>query len=301
MIPLQDFLELPVQDIATLVRQPGPQVCVFPINGTRRWFMLEHAHKAGDDPIAAYLDISSQNHIALYRLFFDHGIDTLLTPTLGPDILLRGDDYMQQIGVVGLARLANGDDFLSFYDEYDVRVHFYGDYRKALSASPHAHLADIFDTVAERTKHHKKHRLFFGVFGNDATEAVAEFSVRYFQEHGQIPDKHAIIESYYGEYVNPATLFIGFDKFSAFDYPLLASGEEDLYFTAAPSPYMTDKQLRTILYDHLYTRRVEEPDYATISPDELSWMKTYYQTNQNNVFGVGSLRSQVWYPLPQIK
>jgi tuberculosinol/isotuberculosinol synthase len=296
MITLDEFLALPTEKVANLVRAAGPQVCVFPINGTRRWFMLEYGDRQWDDPIGAYMDIASANHILLCKLVFDHGIDTLLTPTLGPDILLRGEEYMARIGSEGLARLAQGPDFMKFYAEYDVRVHFYGDHRKALASSPYAHLSDLFDQAAERTRNHKRFRLFFGIFGNDVAEAVAEFAVKYYQQHGKSPDRRAIVAMYYGEYVEPATFFIGFDKFSAFDYPLLNLGEEALYFTVSPSLYLSQRQLRLILYDYLYARSAPEPDYDTLSPQAKTRMRAFYRANEENVFGLGVLYDGIWYP-----
>jgi tuberculosinol/isotuberculosinol synthase len=296
MITLDEFLALPTEKVANLVRAAGPQVCVFPFNGTQRWFMLEYGDRQWDDPICAYMDIAAENHISLCKLIFDHGVDTLLTPTLGPDILQRGEEYMARIGSEGLARLAQGSDFQKFYDEYDVRVHFYGNHRKALVASSYAHLSDLFDQAAERTKNHKRFHLFFGIFGNDAAEAVAEFAVKYYQEHGKVPDRRAIIAMYYGEYVEPATFFIGFDKFSAFDYPLLNLGEEDLYFTVSPSFYLSQRQLRAILYDHLYVRWAPEPDYDTLSPQAKTRMRVFYRTNRENLFGLGVLYDGIWYP-----
>jgi adenosine tuberculosinyltransferase len=297
MISLDEFLALSTSEVAKLVSNAGPQVCVFPINGTRRWFVLEHAQDAGPDSIQSYMVISSQNHISLYKLFFDHGIDTLLTPAIGPDILLRGNEYMQRIGAAGMARLASGKEFLEFYSEYDVRVHFYGNYRKALQSTPHEYLIELFDQIAEQTQTHKNRRLFIGIFGNDATEAVAEWSVQYHQEHHAIPSHREIVEMYYGEYVEPVTMFIGFDKFSVFDYPLLNSGEEDLYFTVAPSPYFTTSQLRGILYDHLYTRRIKEPDYSELALEDIEWMKSFYKANREITLGVGFLQKDTWYPL----
>jgi tuberculosinol/isotuberculosinol synthase len=296
MITLDEFLALPTEKVANLVRAAGPQVCVFPINGTRRWFMLEYGNRQWDDPICAYMDIAAANHISLCKLIFDHGVDTLLTPTLGPDILLRGEEYMARIGSEGLARLAQGPDFMKFYAEYDVRVHFYGDHRKALASTPYAHLSDLFDQAAERTRNHKRFRLFFGIFGNDAAEAVAEFAVKYYQQHGKSPDRRAIVAMYYGEYVEPATFFIGFDKFSAFDYPLLNLGEEALYFTVSPSLYLSQRQLRLILYDYLYARSAPEPDYDTLSTQAKTRMRAFYRANEENVFGLGVLYDGIWYP-----
>ena len=49
---LATFQSLPTEKIAQLVRANGQKVCVFPINGTRRWFMLEHGNQATGDFMA---------------------------------------------------------------------------------------------------------------------------------------------------------------------------------------------------------------------------------------------------------
>lgn len=296
MISLDEFLALPTAEVAHLVHAAGSQVCVFPINGTRRWFILEYGQNVSGDPISVYMDIASQRHIDLYRLFFDHGIDTLITPAFGPDLLLRGDDYVRRVGAGGLARLASHPVFLNYYDENDVRVHFYGDHRRSLSQTEYAYLSDLFDEAAEKTKHNDRYRLFFGVFAQDATQTIAELSVDYFSKYGKAPDKRALIELYYGEYVEPVDMFIGFDKFSVFDMPLLATGEEDLYFTVSPSPYMTERQLRTILFDHIYTRRTPEPDIFNISAEACSKLRQYYLEHQEDTLGIGQLYCGVWIP-----
>lgn len=293
---LTAFLNLPAEEIAQIVHEDGPRVCVFPINGTRRWFVLEHDQKAGDDPISAYMDIASQNHIDLYRLFFNHGIETLLTPVYGPDLLLRGDEYVKRVGAGGLARLASHPTFLDFYEEFDVRVHFYGDHRRNLSNTPYAYLSDLFDEATEKTKQHSHCRLFFGVFAQDATQTIAELSVDYFSKYGKVPDKRTLIELYYGEYVEPVDIFIGFDKFSVFDMPLLATGEEDLYFTVSPSPYMTECQLRMILHDHIYLRRAPEPDFFTMSLEARNELRQFYIQHREDTLGIGQLHQGVWIP-----
>jgi len=45
-----------------------------------------------------------------------------------------------------------------------------------------------------------------------------------------------------------------------FDVPLLATGLEHLYATLNPSPDLTERQLREILYDQLVTRRAAPVD-----------------------------------------
>ena len=102
IIDRETFLELPTAEVAKLVRAAGTKVCVFPINGTRRWFMLEHQDQNNAE---SYSSITWLRHIELYKLIFDHGCDTLLTPIFGPDLLARGESYRQLIepGLLWLA------------------------------------------------------------------------------------------------------------------------------------------------------------------------------------------------------
>ena len=296
---LQHFLNLSTSEVAGLVRSSGPMVCVFPINGTRRWFMLEHSVPEGADWATVYCDVSSERHIDLYRMFFDHGISTLLTPIFGPDLLERGEEYAR-MATEGLVLLAEDARFLEFYREHDVRVRFYGDYRRFFAQTAYSYVSGIFDRVTARTASNSRNRLFFGVCAHDATETVGELAVQYHSEYGSLPDKKALVEMYYGEYVDPVSLFIGFDKPCAFDMPLVATGSEDLYFTVCPSPYLSSSQLRAILYDHLYSRRTGEVDYDSLEAWEWHAMGEFYRANVDHTLGVGTKVGQVWFPLPQV-
>ena len=298
---LETFLNWPTEKVAEVVRADGPKVCVFPINGTRRWFMLEHANAAEQAP-ETYLDIAGQRHVELYRLFFDHGIETLLTPIFGPDILERGTSYAPIIEA-GLTWFARNEAFLDFYDAHDVRVRVYGDAARYLNGTPYQEALTGFETLATRTASHQAHRLFFGVCAHDATETVAKISIRFHQKHARPPTKLEIVEVYYGEYVPPVDLFIGFDRPTVFDTPLIATGNEDLYFTVSPSPYMDNETLRRILYDHLYTRRIQDTEYQMITTTDLENLRRFYHRHRYRVLGLGhrQIRDTVWLPLPQVE
>ena len=294
---IDEFLRLPTEEVAQLVCKAGPRVCVFPINGTRRWFMLEYPQSASSPE--AYLQTAWQRQVELYKLFFDHGVSTLLTPIFGPDLLQRGEAYSKLV-MPGLLWCAQNQELMDFYEAYDVRVRVYGDTQRYLRDTSYAPALDAFEALARRTAAHSSYRLFFGVCAHDAAETVAEIGAQFHQEHGRLPDKREIVEAYYGEYVEPVDLFIGFDRPAAFDMPLLATGSEDLYFTVDPSPYLDTRALRTILYDHMYTRRVDESGYAELSADGWDWMRSFYQANLGRTLGVGMKRDGVWYPLPQV-
>lgn len=291
---LDEFLRLPDKEIAEIVRSFGEQVCVFPFNGTRRWFLLEHAHHRFADPMEAYNDLTGKRYIEMFQMLFNHGMDTVLAPVFGGDIMERGQGYMEKIGSA-MSRLAEHPDFTTFYKEYGVRVHFYGDYGKKFHASKYAYLNDLFDEITRKTAQNKKHRLFYGVFASDATETIAELSVRHYQKNAKLPTRREIIEQYYGEYIEKASMFIGFEKFSVFDYPILNTGEESLYFTVAPSLFVGERQFRHILYDHLYLRPTEEPDYLLMPKDDLEAMKSFYKINREVTYGVGKISGGIWH------
>jgi tuberculosinol/isotuberculosinol synthase len=296
MIPFERFLQLPTEEISALVKATGEKVCVFPVNGTRRWFMLEHGNEAGVDFFEAYMDASIKNHIQLCEMFFNHGIDTILAPVFGRELMRRGDEYTQRVGIDGLARTATDKNYRDFFTRMNVRVRFYGDYRDMLTGTPYEYALKSIYEVTESTRHNNGHRLFFGVFADEVTETVSRLSVEHYLAHGAVPDKATLIRKYYGEDMPSVSMFIGFDKFSVFDMPLLSTGEEDLYFSLSPSPYMTERQLRAILYDHIYIRRTPEPDYTKLGYEELNWLREYYRNNRDHAFGVGKLKFDLWFP-----
>ncbi len=291
------FLRLPVEEVAQIVKANGPTVCVFPINGTRRWFVLEYGSRITGDPIEAYKKAAIQRQLELCGMLFDHGVDTLVTPVLGPDLMERSNEYARRIGIDGLVRAATDAQFLDFYKERGVRVHFYGDYQEYLKNISYGQVVDLLHNLTRQTSLNRGCRLFYGVFAGDATQTVINLSVKHFKANGTVPNKRTLIEMYYGEYVDPVSFFIGFDKFTVFDMPLISTGEEDLYFSVSPSPYMTQTQLRAILYDHLYTRRTAEPDYKLLDPEHMKRIRDFYLSNQDIALGVGSLESGVWLPV----
>jgi tuberculosinol/isotuberculosinol synthase len=292
MIPLERFLQLPTDEVADIVTTSGTRVCVFPFNGTRRWFLLEHSNELLNQP-RAYVETTIQGYCRVYKLLFDHGIETVLAPVFGKEILTRGEKYMTMIGD-SMKLLAEHPEFISLYDNCKVRVRFYGDFRKELEGR-YQHITQAFDNVTQQTLQHDKHRLLYGVFATDATQAVAELSIEYYQTHHRIPTRDELVAMYYGEALEKADMFIGFEKFAAFDYPLLQSGNESLYFTIAPSLYMTQTLLRTILHDHIYQRPTVELDYDLLTDDERTALRTYYRRRCDDALGVGHVIDGIWY------
>jgi hypothetical protein len=241
----------------------------------------------------AYIETTIQGYARVYKLLFEHGIETILAPVFGKEILTRGETYMKMIGD-SMKLLADHPKFISLYNEHNVRVRFYGDYRKELEAQ-YSHITNAFDKVTDQTLQHGRHKLLYGVFATDATQNVAELSIEYYRRHNRIPGRDELVTMYYGEEIDKADLFIGFEKFATFDYPLLQSGNESLYFTIAPSLYMTQTLLRKILHDHIYQRPTVELDYDLLTEKERDSLREYYHLRRDDALGVGRMVDGIWY------
>lgn len=291
---IKDFLQLPVEEVASRVRAAGPQVCVFPINGTRRWFRLEHGNEP-DMSLERYVEVAARTYIRLFGMLYEHGIDTILSPAYGDELLERGEKYIDATLTNGLPVL-EAPDFMAFYMEQDIRVRFYGKYESILSRSHSTSQLELLERITDRTSRNGQRRLYFGLFANDATEQIGRLAIEFFQKEKRTPDRREIIRMYYGEEIGPATLFIGFEKPTVFDYPLLGLGNESLYFTAAPSPYLTQRALRKILYDHLFRRGIKDPDWNELPENELAALRSYYYNQQDFILGAGSIYHDTWIP-----
>ncbi len=296
MITLDEFLALTTEEVSRLVRAAGPQVCVFPVNGTRRWFRLEYPDSP--DNISAYIDAMVGVKIRLCRLFFEHGLDTLIMPVFGPELLTRRGYH--EVALRGLSRLATDPMLWEFYSTNDIKIHFYGDYQSQFKEPPWSILLEQFEDLSRETARHQKHHLFLGVYAQDPTNAIAKLSIEYYNKYGAVPTREMLVELYYGEYIKPADIYIGFDHFCVFDMPLLDVGETDLYFTVCPSPYLSSTQLRQILYDHLYMRHASSAEQVSLGYPVLESLKTFYMANTGNTQGIGFVKDGIWFPINQV-
>ncbi len=290
---LEQFLRLNDRQVAEIVAEKGPRVVVCPINGTRRWYYLEHPERS-ENLDSHYLDVIARRYIEVFRLFYDHGVQTVLTPAFGPDLLDRDPDYLE-MAAGGLGRIARHPDFTDFYRDYGLAVRVYGDYHRYFDRAGFRHLNELFQGMEQSVDGGANRRLYWGLFAHDATESIAGLAVDFFQEHGRTPTRREIISAYYGDFVENVDLFIGFDKFSAFDMPLISVGSENLYFLASPTPYLGREQLRKILFDHIYQRPLEFP-YQKMEREGFEYMRAFYRRHRGTVFGLGRMQDGIWYP-----
>ena len=296
----EDFNALSRQDIAALLHANGPTVGVFAPNGTRRWFQLEHGQQ-GKLVGTNYFDSVTTRLIELVRLMFDHGVDTLLVPLLSPHLFdTRGEDYTRET-VSALSYLTRATKFHDFYAQYGVAARFYGDYGAYLSQSGYTGLLDEINRFNESSPDYPVHRLYWGVCAHDSVNTTINLTTEYYEAYGSAPSRDDLVKRYYGTSLPDVNFFIGASKPRAFDTPLLLNGREDLYFTVAPSPYLNETQFRSILFDHLFSRRKSDSDYEHMSTADWRNLREFYRQNSTQTLGVGSRMHEwgLWQPVGQ--
>ena len=302
------FQDLNSSEIAAIVREQGPKTAVFAAGGTTRWLILNHLKGWPKDMSywQEYLEYGGRRFVDIARLFFEHGVDTLFTHAIVPGQLKgKGEGYPPLALTSGMERVAGTPEFLQFYEEYGVRVRFFGNYREVLEGTEYAGTIEHFDTVAKETRTNDQHRLYWG-FNTDKDQITPalELAVKFYQDQGRAPTREEVVEVYYGEPVAPVDIFVGFNRTrTATLMPPFLGGQADLYFTVGLSFDFSQSQLRSILYDHLYARRGWHREYGELPNRAFPEMQAFYRLNRDAVTGVGRRYEPgaVWHPTPQVR
>jgi adenosine tuberculosinyltransferase len=295
---LSEWLRWPTERVARWITAGSqPVVMGWPFNGTRRWYL---AYRRQDLNARDYLTTLTRRQAELHRMIFAHGIDTILTPLFGSELLGRGSAYTQYV-LSGLSQLADDEVYQEMFAA-GVRIRFYGDYEEMLDAPIFRPTLEACASLAAATASGSGPTLLIGLFADSPHATLARLSVEFAQRWGRPPDRRELIEAYYGLAVPDLSIYLGFAQPVLFDIPLLATGKEDLYVTLNPSPSLTEKQLREILYDHLVTRRMPEVDYDKLPDEAQDALAEYYKRCSGVTMGIGLIDplTGVWKPLPLV-
>jgi hypothetical protein len=297
---LVDWLNWPRERVARWVSaQPQPVVIGWPFNGTRRWYRLyKHENPDAQDYVTTIIRHQAEKH----RLVFAHGVKAILAPCFGAELLQRGPDYTQRV-LGGLLKL--GDDAVN-QEMFNagVRLRFYGNYEEMLDTPAFRPLLNACAELTAATVNGDGPLLLIGLFADDPYPTIARLSIEFAKKRGYPPNRQELIEAYYGLAIPDLSLYLGFAQPALFDIPLLSAGVEDLYATLTPSPELTERQLREILYDHLIVRRTPETDYEVLSDEAQAALAEYNRRYRGVTLGIGRIDplTGVWNPLlPDLK
>lgn len=289
-----EWLRWPTGRVAHWVAdRPKPVVVGWPFNGTRRWYL---AHRDRSTSTNDYLTTIIRRQAELHRMTFDHGVSVIAAPGFGQETMKRGSTYTQYV-LSGLLRLADDEVYQEMFAA-GMRLRFYGDYEEVLDEPVFRPMLDACAELTEATASGDGPLLLIGLFADAPYPTIARLSVEFLQKRGRIPNRQELIEAYYGVPVPDLSLYIGFVQPEMFDVPLLADGLEHLYTTLNPSPGLTHKQLREILYDHLVTRQAPPVDYESLPTRAREEIIEYNERHKGLTLGLGHIDpvTGLWRP-----
>jgi hypothetical protein len=282
---LSEWLGWPTERVSRWIfAQPEPVVMGWPFNGTRRWYV---AYRRQNPGAKDYLKVLIRRQAKLHRMIFAHGVGVILAPSFGAETLKRGEAYTQY-ALGGLAQLPDDEVYQALIDS-GVRIRFYGDYREALTLAGLRSALETCEALTDATASGEGPLLLIGLFADDAYPTIARLSVEFAEREGRPPGRAELIEAYYGLPVPDLSLYVGFAQLEMFDVPLLTTGLEHLYATLGPSPDLTERQLREILYDHLVTRRAAPVNYDALSPEAQLELAEYAERCKGDTLGIGRI------------
>lgn len=294
-----EWLEYDGAEIARWTRErASPLVVGWPFNGTRRWYLL---HRRSNPETADYVGTMVHYQAQKHRTLFGLGASAILAPCFGYGLVRRGEEYTRNV-LSALTRLGDDPVNREMFDagSYGVRLRFYGDHEQVLDTPALRPMLDACRELTEATSGNEGPLLMLGLFADSPYERLARLSVDFADEHGRPPDRAELIREYYGVHVPDLSLYLGFAQPAVFDVPLVATGGESLYATLNPSPGVTERQLREILYDYLFLRAAEEVDYEALPESSVQKLAAYTEAVDESTLGVGRVdpATGLWNPLP---
>ena len=292
---LSEWLRWSAEEVARWVSvRPQPVVMGWPYNGTRRWYLL---HRRRNPNAGNYLSTIIRRQAEQHRMVFDHGVSVLLVPSFGVETLKRGPAYTRY-ALGGLLQLSSDEVYQEMFAA-GVQVRFYGDYREVLDAPHYRPILEACASLVKATASGDGPLLLIGLFADCPYSTITRLGVEFAARWERLPDRRELIEAYYEVTVPDLSLYVGFEQPQMFDVPLLATGLEHLYVTLNPSPSLTIRQLREILYDHLVTRQAPPVDYEALTSEAEAELAGYNERCAGMTLGIGRVdkRTGLWNPL----
>jgi len=178
-------------------------------------------------------------------------------------------------------------------------VRCYGDWRRQTKGLPGAEtLEQVLDDCAA-TKHTGSRRIFYGLWADDVLIGLADDLAHTRSEPEPLEfTREAIVTRYYGEYVKPTDIYIGFGRPTVYDVPMLVTSQTDLYYTVVPSLDLDARLFRMIVWDHLAGRWTQQ-EWDGVTETDFKALNTFYEVHHDTVLGLGEVDplTGIWQPL----
>ena len=275
-LSLEAFLKAPVAEVSKIV----PKSVIFAAGGTRR------ATALAGIPLEDYAHWNRPRMLAAYQRFFNQGIQHLIAPLTRPQMFAEKGLYRQRL-FQWLQWGLSGKESMAFYKESNWRVHM------IIHGDPIPELAGVINKLSQTTATATGPDVWYIIIPDydqlwrwQLTALTSEASTQ-----------AEAIRSLYGEDIPPAELLVSFGKplISLDILPPLLYRELQCYWTQQPGYNLTDKDLRTILYDYAYLRPTWRQDKTGRAEEVLTYRAAWENAP---TLGIGMRLGAFWYPTP---
>lgn len=275
---LEEFLAAPTAEITSV----APATMIYGVGGTRRHAIFEGIEPWSDE----YISWARASTVQSAELIFRHGVQNLLMVALVPSNLKEVNRYQKQLFAKAQWVMA-GTESLTDYARLGWRV-------RLLGAEHVPELQTTAQLLRNVTPAQSPHTFYWSVVTDEESPWRMLLTAA---QRSQATTRAEVVRALYGEDIPPATLYLAFGKpaISLDIIPPLLIGNIQCYWTQQPGYTLTEKQLRTVLYDYAYLRRTwreEKLDRAKAAlADRPAW-------EEGPILGLGMQLGPFWYPAP---
>jgi hypothetical protein len=276
---LDEFLAGPVEQVAKV----APPSIVFAPGGTRRDAVFAGLPAQGDD----YARWHRTKMLDCFGLMFDHGIQHIFMALLiEKQYKEKTPDYKERI-IDWIDWGISGEESLADYDRRGWRV-------RLLYSEIEPRLRDTAHRLEAQTPSAGDNTVWF--FLGVSPESILQRLVAAIEET-EDRTHEGIVHTMYGEHIPPATLYLAFGKPSiSLDLlPPLLTRDLQCYWSQRPSFSLSERQLRTILYDYAYVRPTWREDKTGRAEKALAYRSAW---ERGPTIGLGVRLGPFWYPAP---
>jgi hypothetical protein len=277
---LEQFLEAPTER----VREVAPATLVWIVEGTRRSAALSGIDVRTDEyPRWTLLRMNEGA-----QMFFQSGVRHVFTTVLTPSQFAEATPRYRERLLDWLGLLARDPDVLAPYVRNGYRL-------RLLGSASLPEIRPIAEALAAATPH-GEHTLWCsvvaepGAFWGELLQAAGQSGAR---------TRRDLIRALYGEDIPLATMMVAFGKpvICPDQVPPLLVDKMDCYWTQRPGYRMTERELRTMLYDHAYVRRTWRTDKTGRAEEALAFRRAW---EEGPTLGLGVRLGPFWYPASTI-
>lgn len=274
---LEEFLAAPIEGVV----QVAPATMIYATGGTRRAAALAGI-PSGDE----YARWSRLRMLKSLELIFRLGVRHLIAPVGRPQMFAERGLYRDRVFYWMKSGLA-GPESLEFYRATNWRV------RLVVAGDRIPELADIADTLDRATSDATGPNLWF--LTTLDYDQVWSWIGRAFVNGART--RAEAVRALFGDDIPPATMLLSFGKpLVALDHlPPLLFEEIQCYWTQRPGYSLTERELRTILYDYAYLRSTWRQDKTGRAEEALAHRAAW---EHGPTIGLGMHLGPFWYPAP---